>query len=64
LWHWDCGGYGGSKAFTTADEEEKTYRRDIQTVKDMLAKELPEDQEIIMAYSKKVPQGLEYTIVE
>ena len=25
LWHWDCGGYGGSKAFKTPEEEQETY---------------------------------------
>ena len=64
LWHWDCGAYGGSKGFASADEEEKTYLKDIQTVKDMLVSELPEDLEIIMAYCKPAPQGLEYIIVE
>jgi hypothetical protein len=64
LWHWDCGGYGGSKAFASAQEEEEAYRKDLQAVKDILAKELPEDLEIIMAYSKIVPQGLEYQTIE
>lgn len=64
LWHWDCGGYGGSKNFPSADEEETAYLRDIHTVRDMLAKELPDDLEIIMAYSKRSPQGLEYQVVE
>ena len=64
LWHWDCGGYGGSKNFPSADEEENTYLRDMHRVKDMLAKELPDDLEIIMAYSKRGPQGLEYKVVE
>jgi hypothetical protein len=29
-----------------------------------LAKELPADLEIVLAYSKVVPQGLEYTVLE
>ena len=64
LWHWDCGGYGGSKAFASSQEEEDVYRKDLQAVKDILAKELPADLEIIMAYSKVVPQGLEYQTIE
>lgn len=64
LWHWDCGAYNGSKAFVSPTKEEETYLKDLQTVKDILAKELPEDLEIILAYSKAVPQGLEYILVE
>jgi len=64
LWHWDCGGYGGSKNFKSPEEEEEQYKKDLQTVKDMLSKDLPEDLEIIMAYSKPVPQGLEYITLE
>lgn len=64
LWHWDCGGYGGSKAFSSASEEEAAYIRDMTTVREMLKKELPEDLEIILAFSKVSPQGLEYNIVE
>lgn len=64
LWHWDCGGYGGSKAFESAEEEEQTYIKDITTVRDILTRELPDDIEIIMAYSKIVPQGLEYKTID
>ena len=64
LWHWDCGGYGGSKAFNSPEEEQETYEKDLRTVKDMLKSELPEDLEIIMAYSKATPQGLEYKTIE
>ncbi|MFA5126724.1 MAG: carbonic anhydrase [Patescibacteria group bacterium] len=64
LWHWDCGAYGGSKNFSDAATEEQAYNKDLQTVKEMLAKELPEDLEIIMAYSKAVPQGLDYIVVD
>lgn len=63
LWHWDCGAYGGSQGFTDAAEEERVYMRDLQTVKDMLSKDLPDDLEVIMAYSKTVPQGLEYILL-
>ncbi len=64
LWHWDCGGYGGSKAFNSAEEEEQVYINDMRNVKNMLEKDLPEDIEIIMAYSKPAQEGLEYTVVE
>ena len=64
LWHWDCGGYGGSKAFAGAEEEEVAYTKDLRAVRDILAAELPDDMEIIMAYSKAVPQGLEYIVLE
>ena len=63
LWHWDCGAYGGSKKFSSDDEEETLYRDDMQTVKSRLVEELPAYIEIIMAYSKKTKQGLEYIIV-
>ncbi|MBT6691212.1 hypothetical protein HOB10_02690 [Candidatus Parcubacteria bacterium] len=64
LWHWDCDSYGGSKAFADAEAEEVAYTKDLHVVRDILATELPEDIEIIMAYSKAVPQGLEYTTIE
>jgi len=64
LWHWDCGAYGGSSAFASAEAEEEQYRKDLMAVRDILAKELPDDLEIVMAYSKVVPQGLSYKLVE
>jgi hypothetical protein len=64
LWQWDCGAYGGSKKFSSPEAEEEQYKKDLQTVKDILAKELPDDLEIIMAYSRVVPQGLEYIVIE
>ncbi len=64
LWHWDCGGYGGSKAFSSPQAEEDQYTKDLRAVKDILAKELPADLEIVLAYSKVVPQGLEYAVLE
>ena len=64
LWHWDCGAYGGSKNFKSPELEEEQYKKDLATVKNMLLSELPNDLEIIMAYSKAVPQGLEYILVE
>ncbi len=64
LWHWDCGGYGGSHAFASQQAEEQQYTKDLQAVRDILAKELPDDLEIVLAYSKIVPQGLEYLVLE
>ncbi|MDP2812185.1 MAG: hypothetical protein Q8O32_00640 [bacterium] len=64
LWHWDCGAYGGSKNFKSPELEEEQYKKDLSIVKNMLLSELPNDLEIIMAYSKAVPQGLEYILVE
>jgi len=64
LWHWDCGGYGGSKNFPSPEKEEEAYKKDLLAVKEILIKELPEEIEIIMAYSKSHPQGLEYIVVE
>jgi hypothetical protein len=64
LWNWDSESYGGSSSFASASDEESVYIKDLQTVKEMLRKDLPQDLEIIMAYSKPVPQGLEYTILE
>ncbi len=64
LWHYDCGAYGGSKNFASATVEEEAYQKDLRAVKDMLAGELPAELEIIMAYSKPAPQGLEYIVLE
>mgnify|MGYP000058196198 FL=1 len=50
--------------FASLEEEQDTYEKDLRTVKDMLAPEIPEDLEIIMAYSKATPQGLEYKTIE
>lgn len=64
LWNWDSDVYGGSKNFLDSGVEEQTYIKDLQTVREMLLKELPDDLEIIMAYSKLVPQGLDYIVLE
>ena len=63
LWHWDCESYNGSSNFANANEEEGVYIKDLQTVKEMLVKDVPQDLEIIMAYSKPAPQGLEYIVL-
>ena len=65
LWHWDCGGYGGSNAFdNNIEKEEETYQKDLRTVKSMLSDDLPEDIQIIMAYSKRSSQGLDYFVLD
>lgn len=46
-----------------SDEQVDTIK-ELQTAKDILAKELPNDLEIILAYSKATPHGLEYIILE
>lgn len=65
LWHWDCGVYGGSRAFDSPEEEEERYRRDLLSTREILQL-IPEFQkvDIILAYSKMDSQGLEYIIVE
>ena len=64
LWNWDCESYGGSSSFASASDEESAYIKDLQTVRAMLSKDLPQELEIIMAYSKPVPQGLDYIVIE
>ncbi|MBU1203412.1 hypothetical protein KKH39_05210 [Patescibacteria group bacterium] len=64
LWHWDCEAYGGSKNFKSPEEEEEQYKKDLNTVREMLIAELPDDIEIMTAYSKVVPHGLEYILIE
>lgn len=64
LWHHDCGAYGGVKNFASVAEEEQIYQKDLRAVRELLAKELPQDLEIMMAYSRPAPQGLEYVILD
>lgn len=64
LWHWDCGAYGGSKSFDSATEEENAYLADLNKIKDALREKLTVDIEILTAYSKPHPQGLEYVVLE
>ena len=64
LWNWDSQAYGGSQNFKSAQEEEDRYKQDLLSIKEILAKELPDDLEIIIAYSKSVPQALEYIVLE
>jgi len=63
LGHWDCGGYGGSKNFADAEQEETTYIQDLQKIREILKKELS-DLEIMVGYSKKVGDNdLEYVML-
>lgn len=64
LWHHDCGAYGGVKNFSSVAAEEEVFQKDLRTVRDMLKPDLPADLEIILAYSRPHPQGLEYQILE
>ncbi len=64
LWHWDCGGYGGSRSFKSAEEEEMTYKRDLRAVRDFLADKITESIKIELAYSRQIEKGLEYVILE
>ncbi|MCB9802441.1 hypothetical protein H6761_00270 [Candidatus Nomurabacteria bacterium] len=45
-------------------EESEDFVKNLLAARDILAKELPDNLEIILAYSKNSPQGLEYKIVE
>jgi len=45
-------------------DEQAEAIKELQTAKDILVKELPADLEIILAYSKATPHGLEYIILE
>lgn len=44
--------------------EEQKLVQDLQAAKEILAKELPTDLEIILTYSKNTPHGLEYVTLE
>ena len=46
------------------DNSEESCQKNLQTAKDLLTKDLPADMEIILAYSKISPQGLEYIVLE
>lgn len=61
--HWDCGGYGGSQAFSSVDEEAATYESDLRQARDILQPELV-GIEIIMAYSRAAEGGVTYIIVQ
>ena len=45
-------------------EDQTEAIKDLRTAKAILAKDLPADLEIILAYSKATPHGLEYIILD
>ena len=60
--HWDCGGYGGSKSFASADNEESKYIEDLKKAKEILAQEFS-DLEILLGYSKVEGENLSFEIL-
>lgn len=58
--HWDCGGYGGSQAFASADAEAAAYEQDLRQAKSILENQVP-GVEIVVAYSRFSGAGLQYT---
>jgi len=62
LCHWDCGGYGGSKAFSCPEEEETTYQNDLRKAKEKLQNKFLE-LEILIGYSKLADDELLYYLL-
>ena len=60
--HWDCGGYGGSRAFASAAAEAEIYRNDLRQARELLQPNLPQ-VEIILAFSQMSDSGLDYQIL-
>ncbi|MFH0873994.1 MAG: carbonic anhydrase [Candidatus Komeilibacteria bacterium] len=60
--HWDCGGYGGSKAFASAEVEADTYNKDLIQAKQLLETHLA-GVEIILAFSRSSDSGLNYQVL-
>ncbi len=60
--HWDCGGYGGSKAFASAEAEAAAYETDLRQAKEVLQTQLT-GVEILMAYSRGTDTGVTYKIL-
>lgn len=61
--HWDCGGYGGSRNFHSAEEEEAAYRGDLEKARAYLKGRFP-NLEIVVAYNKPEGHDLRYHIIE
>ncbi len=61
LWQLDC---DQEKTVGSLADRETKCRQDLQKARELLITSLPEGLEIILAYSKITPQGLEYTIIE
>jgi|GEM_PF-896033 len=60
--HWDCGGYGGSKAFVSTEAEVAAYCSDLTQAKQALEAHLS-GVEIVTAYSQMSDSGLQYHII-
>jgi carbonic anhydrase len=39
--HWDCGGYGGSKAFSSDQEQKQRYQDDLNQAKALIKEKFP-----------------------
>lgn len=61
--HWDCGGYGGSQSFASAEEEENKYQADLQKAKEILTQEFSE-LEILIGYSKIIDNQIEFFMID
>lgn len=62
LCHWDCGGYGGSKSFSSEEEEEAKYQSDLKQAKEKLQARFS-DLEILIGYSKVSGDELYYYLL-
>lgn len=60
--HWDCGGYGGSKGFTSPEAEQEAYSQDLLQAKEIISAAIP-GIEIILAYSRYEGEALEYHLI-
>ena len=60
--HWDCGGYGGSRSFSSIQKEEEKYQEDLKKARGVLKKEFPE-MEIIIGYSQLDNNNLKFIII-
>ena len=61
--HWDCGGYGGSGHFHSPDEEEETYRSDLEKARVYLKRRFP-NLDIVAVYNKLDGENLKYQILK
>lgn len=62
LGHWDCGGYGGSKAFASSDAEESKYTEDLLEAQRQLHRKFSK-LVIRVGYSKIVGDSLRYFLL-
>ncbi len=61
--HWDCGGYGGSKSFSSEEEEENQYKNDLLKAKEFLTQEFSQ-LEVLIGYSKVTDDQLNFVMLE